>query len=410
MSTSALRELETTLYWLRWCAVGGQAISLLFAAQSLGLDLPWPRLLGGIAALVAVNGLISWLRRRSAPSEARVLAGLGVDLATLTWALFHSGGVMNPFTMLYLLPVALTATIMPPTRVLAMALAGIGGYTVLALWAPSIPHLHGQGALDLHLAGMAVNFLISMSVLCAFGLYLARLLRQHAAALQESRERSLRDESMHALALQAAMAAHSMNTPLGTMSLLVDELRAVPSSGEALQSDLDVLAGQLALTRDALRGIVNAARADAQIAESLSSAMSSLANRAALLRPSVALAVELPEGLADRRVRMSPVLLASLGNLLDNAADASMDEPASGIRLVAEDHGDWLHLRVLDRGVYPEHAPPPGATSKQGGLGWGLTLANATLERCGGTLHHRGRETGGSEFLVRLPWRAIEAD
>lgn len=408
MSTPALRELETTLYWLRWCAAAGQGISLLFAANQLGLHLPWDKLVAGVLTLAVFNALLGGRRVCAATTEARVLLGLAVDLAALTWALFHSGGVMNPFTMLYLLPVALTATVLPPSRVVALAVAGVIGYGVLARWAPALPHVHGQGALDLHLAGMGVNFLLSMAVLCAFGLRLASLLQRHAAALLRARERGLRDEGMHALALQAAVAAHSVNTPLATMSLLIDELRATPPRDAALQDDLAVLASQLDCARVALRQLVDAAQNTRASAQPLAVVIDSLAERAALLRPSVPLRLSVNPQLAPRTVRVSSVLLASLGNLLDNAADASAAAPDADVALIAEPHGkDWLQLRILDRGSGLAEPGPTGSSDKKDGLGWGLALANATLELHGGELHQRPREGGGTESRVRLPWSSL---
>jgi two-component system, sensor histidine kinase RegB len=408
MRTPALAELETTLYWLRWVAVGGQAGSLWFAHAALDLQLPWPRLIAGVVLLAAGNAWFAWRRSRAVASEPRVLLGLALDLAALTWALFHSGGVMNPFTMLYLLPVALAAVVLPPSRVLAIVLAGLLGYAVLLLWAPPLPHLHGQGALDLHLTGMTVNFLISMAVLCAFGLYLARLLRRNADALRSARERGLRDEGMHALALQAAVAAHSVNTPLATMALLVDELRAALPAGAALEADLALLARQLGCARDALRGLVEAARTTRPAP--LARLLAELAERAALLRPAVPLALHVAPEIAGRAVSLPPVLLASLGNLLDNAADASHRDPDAGIELFAEGDAEALSLRVLDRGCGIGAAPPPGFSDKPDGLGWGLALTNATLELHGGELYQRLRPGGGCESRVRLPWAVLQGE
>lgn len=410
MTHPALRELEISLYWLRWCAVAGQGLSLGFAAFELNLQLPWDRLIGGVLALALANAFLHWRRRAAEVSELRVLLGLAADLAALTWALFYSGGVMNPFTMLYLLPVALTATVLAPSRVLALALAGTLGYAILAFWAPPLPHVHGQGALDLHLAGMGVNFLISMAILCAFGLRLATLLRRKASELRDARERGLRDEAMYALALQAAVAAHSVNTPLATMSLLVDEMRAGNPEDPDVQADLAMLASQLELARGALRRLVEAAQGSPAPAIELPSFLRSLGERAALLRPAAPLSLHIDPAVADRMVSISPVLLASIGNLLDNAADASAGHAGATIEVHAEPFGqDQLQLRILDRGIGAPLVSTPGSSGKQDGMGWGLVLANATLELHGGELHQRAREGGGTESRVRLPWNRLGA-
>ncbi len=408
MNRTALSELETTLYGLRWCAVAGQTISLLFAARQLQLALPWHLLTGGVILLAVGNALLTWRRSRSAATEPRVLAGLALDISALTWALYFSGGVMNPFTMLYLLPVALTATVLKASRVICLALAGIMGYGILGAWAPPLPHVHGQGALDLHLAGMGVNFLLSMAVLSAFGLRLAALLRSHSEALSRERERGLRDEGLHALALQAAMAAHSVNTPLATMALLVDELREAPSSGEALQADLDILGRQLDHARQALRRLVDSAKSTTPAAEPIESAMARLAERAALLRPAVPLTVHIDPTITGRTVSLPPLLQASIGNLLDNSADSCSIRSETGILLIAEPDGsEFLQLRVLDRGMGRPGPSQPGISDKPDGLGWGLALANAALEWFGGELRQRTRDGGGTESRLRLPWTAL---
>jgi len=407
MDRTALAELETTLYWLRWCAVAGQAISLLFAGGPLGLELDWSALVGGVGALALSNAALGLWRARRAVDETRVLLGLGVDIAALTWALFHSGGVMNPFTMLYLLPVALTATVLVASRVVALSLAGIVCYGILAQWAPPLPHVHGQGALDLHLAGMGVNFLLSMLLLCAFGLRLAHLLRRHAEALRSARERGLRDEAMHALALQAAVAAHSVNTPLATLTLLIDELRAAPPEPDRLAEDLDLAARQLALARDALRRLSDTSYTAPPAAQALTAMLEVLVDRARLLHPAVAVQVVCPDELGRREVRIPALLMASLGNLLDNAAEASARAGAA-VELRAEQaEGGYLDLLILDRGGGVPAGTPPGHSDKEHGLGWGLALANATLEQHGGDLHQRPRAGGGTETLVHLPWHAL---
>ncbi|MFN7293257.1 MAG: hypothetical protein ACK5TT_00710, partial [Lysobacteraceae bacterium] len=103
MSADTRHEsLDATLYGLRWFAVAGQFSAFAVAQWALRLELPWPPLLLGACALGAANALIGLWRQRQPASEARLMIGLTVDLVALTWALFFSGGVMNPFIQLYL--------------------------------------------------------------------------------------------------------------------------------------------------------------------------------------------------------------------------------------------------------------------------------------------------------------------
>lgn len=406
----ALHELEGLLIGLRWCAVAGQAISVWLAHWLLALRLNWTLLALGIATL-AIGNLLLWLlrrRQRQASREFRVLLGLALDMLALTWALFFSGGVMNPFTMLYLLPVALTATVLAPSRVLLVALAGAAGYALLALAAPPLPHLHGQGALDLHLAGMGVNFLLSLVLLCAFGLRLAATQRAQQQALRAARERQLRDEALHTLALQAASAAHAINTPLATIGVLVDEMRADGPTSASWDSDLALLAQQVEQSQNAMRQLIATAADRTTTTGSVDQLLRLLCERSALLRPACEIDLQVAEDVRHRAVAWDATLLATLGTLLDNAADAGLAQGAKVVGLQASVAEDGLLLRIRDGGAGVDPGQlDVGHSSKPGGLGWGLTIANATIEQLGGQLLQLHQD-GITESRIQLPWSALQ--
>lgn len=409
MSTDARHEsLDATLYALRWCAVLGQFIAFAVAQEALRLELPWPPLLLGACMLGASNAVIGLWRQRHPASEARLMTGVTVDLAALTWALFFAGGVMNPFIQLYLVPVALTATSLAPSRVLAIAAAAALGYALLARFAPPLAHQHGAVLFNLHLTGMAANFALGLVLFCVFGLALARRLNARDEALRYARERRLRDEGLHALALQSASAAHDINTPLNTAALLVDEWRADLDHGPT-REDLALMAQQLAFARDAVRRLAATTR-DIPPPQTLAAMLDTLRDRLLLLRPQASLAIHVDPTVATRTVQPSLALWGSLGHLLENAADAGIAAGDARLALRAEPGpGDELRIVVHDRGAgFDSRAARPLADRTSGGLGIGLAIANATIEHLGGALHVHPAEGGGSLSRLDLPWRALE--
>jgi two-component system sensor histidine kinase RegB len=401
-------SLDATLYALRWFAVGGQFVAFAVAQWGLRLELPWPPLVIGACALGLSNALIGLWRQHREASEARLLTGLVVDLAALTWALFFSGGVMNPFIQLYLVPVALTATALPASRVLAVAGAAALGYGLLAQVAPPLAHQHGAVLFDLQRTGMAANFALGLVLFCVFGLLLARRLAARDEALRDARERRLRDEGLHALALQSASAAHDINTPLNTAALLVDEWRADPQHSPT-PADLALMAQQLAFARDAVRRLAATTR-EAPPSQTLAAMLDTLRDRLLLLRPQASLAVAVAPAIADRTVQPSLALWGSLGHLLENAADAGIAAGDPQLALRAEPGPDGgLRIVVRDRGAgFDSRAERPAVAPSTGGLGIGLAIANATIEHLGGALHVLPATGGGSESRLDLPWRALD--
>jgi len=103
-------------------------------------------------------------------------------------------------------------------------------------------------------------------------------------------------------------------------------------------------------------------------------------------------------------LRADPALRSALLNLLNNAADASPDE--MDIVLRWDTVNITLEIRDHGPGLTPEAAARAGSaffTTKQEGRGLGLFLANATIERLGGSVRLSNREGGGATTEVVLP-------
>src|SRR2546421_3770310 len=116
-----------TLVRLRWLAVIGQLTAVLVVYAGLDFELP-------IWACLAVIALAAWLNvalrvrfritQRLEPDRAAWL--LAFDIAELAALLFLTGGLQNPFAFLFLGPVMLSATALPPRYTLIL-----GGFPAL---------------------------------------------------------------------------------------------------------------------------------------------------------------------------------------------------------------------------------------------------------------------------------------
>lgn len=387
---SLLRSLCT----LRWCAVAGQAATVALASGPLQMHLPAAPLWGGIAALALFNVAASVHARRhpDGVAPAAVFLHLLVDIVVLAWLIAWSGGITNPFSSMFLIPIALAAPALPPRWVWATAAASLSGFALATLLARPLPHAHGD-AFNLHLWGMAVNFLVSAAVVLFFSLRLVGALRRRERELAELREKFARNEGIVALATHAAAVAHELNTPLATMTLLADEIAvdARPTL-PTVADDATTLRQLLDQCRDRVRALASQADPQRVSPESLAQVI----ERWQLVRPEVTLSVNdrLPAGFA-----VEPAVGHLLQALLNNAADASeaVDDPR--VELDLSERDGWLVGEVRDHGRGFEAGLPfaPDAlfrSSKPDGLGVGLALSHATVERLGGRLTSRQAAPG----------------
>ncbi|MEP1216967.1 MAG: HAMP domain-containing sensor histidine kinase [Marinobacter sp.] len=377
-------------------AVAETMVSLAHRAEALILCLTY--------AVLATLGWL-WLTRRPPRSSVTVSLALTVDLLLIGAWLYFTGGYTNPLVSLLLLPIAVAIILVPLGHSIVVTIAGVAIYTSLVLWHTPLTHEHHSANLaQLHLVGMWVTFAITAVILLLVVGALSRRLRLQQSQLAQIRETRLRDEQIIALGLSAAAVAHRLGTPLNTLALLVEEMKSAAPGSHSLGEDLRLMEDQLSLCSGHLQQLTSAAvQAKTAQLETLpaQSWIMRLRESATLLWPGATIEWQPP--FPDCPVAVDATLDQALLNLLANAVKASPSwvaisacEGAEGwLEVIVEDHGDGLESALGD-------APGEQVVSSESGLGVGLFLSNATIQRLGGTL--KARVTAqGTTMIITLP-------
>ena len=404
------RALVATVAWLRPCAAIGQALAITVVIGWLHVALPLLPLAAGIAALVLATP-VAFLRLRNAKpvGETEAFGHVAFDILLLGWALYFTGGASNPFITLLLVPVALSAAALSGRAtavVTALAAALYGMLIFIYVPLPDMP-MHGS-EFRLHLTGMTINFMIAVLLLAVFVGRMSASLNTQREAIRQLHERALRDESILAIATQAAGAAHQLNTPLSTLRTLLPELERGREADAALRADVEVMTGEVERCRDILRDMVEYGRQQlagtAQVT-TLGDYVRENVDRFRLLRPEAEVTMEIAPESRQQPIAAQPGLAHALLNLMQNALDASLQNGSdvvtvhatvadSRVEFVIGDHGDGLSTsRTISL---------PTISDKPDGLGIGLALARSTVERMHGELHAHS-DAGGTRVCVTLP-------
>lgn len=388
---------------LRWLAVAGQSAAVLLVTAVMHIALPVAPLWAGIAALALFNVYASWRSRRAARAgDAEVFAHVLVDIAVLAWLVAWSGGVENPFSSLFLLPIALSILALGGIWIWATAAASVAGFATAALVAVPLPHVHGAfgDAFGLHKLGMLVTFAVSVAVVLIFFTRMASAWRQSEREVAALRERFARDEGIVALATHAASVAHELNTPLGTLTLMVEDMAA--DADGVRRDELATMRALIDDCRDRVRELASPADRDSDAGIDLDRVI----DRWRLVRPAVDLR---RSGSAAGLGRLDPAVGHLIQALLNNAADASGQAGQSRVDLHIEAAGQGMAASIRDYGSGMRFAQAvlPATlfrTSKPDGMGIGLALSHATVERLGGTLSMQAATDGpGVVVSFHLP-------
>ena len=386
---------------LRWGVVVGQVATVLFAGLALGFPMPAAAAVGLIGT-TAVSNLV--LRRVDHPAAIHVTVVL--DLVVLTAILVLTGGASNPFSVLYLLHVALAAVLLGTAWTGAVtALAALGFGLLFAFTDPHAMHKAGAGAMQAHLWGMWLAFAVTGAGISWFVARLATALRQRQTELTRLRRVAENQERVVSLATLAAGAAHELGSPLAAIAVSAREIELMAPEGSELADEARAQRGQIERCRDIIGRLSQ--RAGAPLAEP--------ASNVTVAELWAGLAATLAPRDAGRAVFVEPPAIAihapehglreAVGSLLQNALQAG----PGAVRVAASNGGGTVTVSVEDAGegmpadVLARVGEPFVTTRGAGeGMGLGLFLARRFAEGLGGALDVSSRP-GETRVSLVLP-------
>lgn len=407
---AALRRL----IGLRYAVAALVAVSVLGLHFAFAVPVRWSPVAAAFVALLLVNAVLQWrIARRRTVSESGLFANFGFEVAALTALLSVVGGATNPLVSLYLLPITMAAYLLTRRHTWTLAALTAACYSLLFIVGdPGAEHVHGgedqAREFSTHLVGMWAVFLVSAALVAHYVSSLAEAVRDRDRKLALAREEALRNERVVALGTLGAGAAHELGTPLSTIGVLAEDMARRYGDHPEIASDVAVLQDEVVRCKGILNALTAAAgsmRGEGGTAESADVFLARTVDRWQLLQPAVRAGVAW-SGAAAPALLADQTLEQALLNLLNNAADAS----PSGFDVVGHCDAAEIVIDILDRG--------PGLTDEveqragelffstkapEGGMGIGLFLANATIERFGGQVSLFNRAGGGCCTRVTLP-------
>ncbi|MFI3198211.1 MAG: ATP-binding protein [Methylococcaceae bacterium] len=441
-----VRQNLKWLFILRNMMILGEVVLIILSVYGLKINLPEQQLWLVVLSSGAINLYTSMRLDTDEPvTELEIFTQISVDVFTIAALLYLTGGASNPITWVFLLPLIITAIMLPQAYAWYMVILTTSLYTMLIAFnipLPSIePHMpdpamlnvneesyrmlqnshlmHDKSYFSLHMFGMWFGFVFSAGLVAFFVVELARTLRVQERSLAEARENALRDERVVALGTLAASAAHDMGTPLGTIAIVAHELeQEYPSHRYPdLNEKMLIMQQQINRCKEALS--VMSASAGEMRAESggvilLTDYIDDVIKQWRTHKPGAKLSFFIdPQVAINAKIIAERTLTHSLINILNNAAEASPTE------LGIEFHATWdldnITIKIRDFGSgfsseIVEFAGKQPVVSKKRGLGVGLFLTYSTINRLGGNINLTNSDSGGACVEITLPLLNTETD
>ncbi len=400
-----------TLVALRWIAIGGQFVTLIVVGLYFRFPLAWASLVAAVAAAAALNLGLATLYPRNARFNGRdAFLQFAFDLVQAGVLLFLTGGLKNPFVILLIVPITISATLLSARG--TILLLGMAAAILVILWRWALP-LPWQGApVDLppiYRIGVVVAVALAGVFLAGYAWTVSAEARRRAHALIATQAALERETKMAALGSLAAAAAHELGGPLGTITLVARELATALGDDPQWGADVRLLDAEAARSRSILVGIARRAEAEDPFPKlPLDALLHEVAHPMGPTRVPIRVEAHGPLPV----IRRTPELLHGLANLVANA----VRHAGSEVTLTAATTAREVAVSVADdgagfaEGVLPHLGEPflGPSVSGSGGTGLGIFIATTLLERTGGHLIFSNRPEGGAQVDIRWPRDHIE--
>jgi two-component system sensor histidine kinase RegB len=403
---------------MRYGMLAAQLALVLFLSVGLGVGL----LLGWLAIPLAITAGTNLILRRIFVSSRNPQALLGqlfcLDTICLTVVLGLTGGPMNPFSLLYLVQIMLSAMILNKWWTWYLGFLSTLAFGLLFWFNKPIavfsPH-HVESGFTLHLGGMWIAFAIAALLITFFIGKVAEAVREREREVLNLGDRLAKSQRLASLATLAAGAAHELGTPLGTIAVVAKELERAAAKYDArgILEDAKLIRAEVARCRLILERM----SADGAETPGESAVPVALAN----LLSSVAARFErYPElkiadtaGAGEILVLPREATIQAVSALVKNALDANVDRrpvtlkaqvTAGQVSFVVEDRGEGMTPEVLS------HLAEPFFTTKAPGVGMGLGtfLVRMFAEHLGGRLSFDSTPGKGSTATLEFPVESRE--
>ncbi|MCW5697113.1 MAG: ActS/PrrB/RegB family redox-sensitive histidine kinase [Bauldia sp.] len=411
-----------TLIGIRWIAVAGQTAAIL----TVGLGLGFPMPVGLCFAVVALSAWLNLFLKLRYPSsqllrDTPAALLLGYDVLQLGVLLYLTGGLQNPFALLIIVPVIISAATLSFRHTVSLGALTLAVISLLWWFHEPLPWPAGEMAPQppLYIGGMWGAIICTMVFAGVYAYRVAREARQLSAALAATELVLEREHHLSALDGLAAAAAHELGTPLATITVVARELQKSAPPGSSQAEDLALLVSQSQRCREILGRLTSLGNAGdwTQGEQPLTHLVAEAIEPYAAGDKRIVLAEGNRIGPEPVRPR-NPAILYGIGNIIENAVDFAETTvtittawTADKVMIEIADDGPGFAAEIRDRIGEPyvttrggQQGMPRPADVEAGGLGLGYFIAKTFLERSGARLSMTNRPSPAHGAVVRMTW------
>ena len=404
---------KNTLTFLRYIAIFGQFLAINIVFFYLGL--PFPIQLSYVVIFIGLltNLYLQFGIRINQLKDFYAAIFLVFDLIQLSTLLYLTGGIFNPFCFLLIIPAIVSSTFLSMGTTIILGLI-----TSLLLLTLSFFHLPLPGEEmnllhfpDFYKIGIVISIFIGLIFLSYFGIRFAGETKKRSEALNKLQEVISKEYELESLGGQAAAAAHSLGTPLATISVVAKELKKEIGSDKEISKDIDLLISQTKRCSEILKQISrkqieeDVFLSSIKFEDLLEEIINSFKETS-----SKEINLDSEDDKNKINIERTPEIIYGLRNFIGNAVKFSkskvkinLKSDSQKIEIKINDDGPGIPDDVIDKIGEPYIKSKSKELNLNSGLGLGTFLGKTLLERQGAILSFK-KNNGLGGALIIINW------
>ena len=398
MKLSTLFRLEENLHLdrktlvnLRWIAILGQLFAVNFVYNYLNLQFPIYETHIIILFGFSTNLYLQFRIKINQLKDFHSAVFLVYDLIQLSALLYLTGGITNPFSILLIIPSIVSSTFLSMGTTIILGAITIFFLVILTNFYQPLPSFDTFSFIfpDYYILGIFVSIIIGLVFLSYFGIKFSGESKKRSDALDKLQEVMAKEYELDSLGGLAAAAAHSLGTPLATISVVAKELKKEIGDRSKHSKDLDLLISQAKRCSDILKQIskkeisddqfINLTKVEDILEEIIISFEETSDKKITLLED---------EDENKINIKRSPEIVYGLRNFIGNAikfADKKVSikliSNEQTLVLIINDDGPGFAEDIINLIGEPYLKSRSKKITSKAGLGLGIFLGKTLLER-----------------------------
>lgn len=405
---------KSTYINLRWIAIIGQFITINSVKFIFNFEFNY-LLANFVIFLGALSNLyLIYFYNKTQISNKSSFNFLSIDIIQLSYLLYLSGGVLNPFSIFLLIPSVFSSSNLDIRTNLTLIFITILSIIFLTFIYEDLPHPINEIIIvveDYYYYAIPLALIIALVFLNYFAITLGRESRLRKEALDKIEEVIAKEHELVSLGSQAAAAAHSLGTPLSTIKIISQELFDQFKENRDINKDLELLISQVDRCNEILKKLtLNPTIKDDFIDKDLSLAdyvdeivksYEKISNKKFI--------INFEQNSNSFQIRKSIEIVYGIRNFVGNANKfakkriyISLKSDSENSEITIEDDGEGYPKDILNKIGEPYIKSLRTNDNSKSGLGLGIFIGKTLLEKNRAKLLCRNSKTrGGAEVNIR---------